>query len=55
MARRSLSGRLFRWARTVDDVEALTSGNPKRMARRAKNKLVGRALGRGGLWRWLWR
>jgi hypothetical protein len=53
--RRSLSGRLFRLARSVDDIEALASGNPKRIARRAKNKLLGRALGRGGFWRWLWR
>jgi hypothetical protein len=51
----SLASLLFRTARRVDDVEALTSGNPKRMERRVKNMLVGRALGRGGFWRWLWK
>jgi len=53
--RRSLTSILFKAARTVDDVETLASGNPKRIERRAKNKLLGRVLGRGGLWRWLWR
>jgi hypothetical protein len=36
------------------DVEAVTSGKPERMARRAKNKLLGRALART-VFRWLWR
>ena len=53
--RRSLSSQLFRAARIADDVEAVESGNPKRVARRAKNIAVGRALGRAGLWRRLWR
>lgn len=46
---------LFRSARTAADIEALASGSPKRIGRRAKNKLIGRALGRAGLWRRLWR
>lgn len=46
---------LYRSARVLGDVEALASGNPKRIERRAKNKLVGRALGRAGLWRFFWR
>jgi hypothetical protein len=46
---------LFRTARRVDDLETLASGNPKRIERRVKNRLVGRALARAGLWRWLWR
>jgi hypothetical protein len=36
-------------------MQAVASGNPKRITRRAKNKLVGRALGRSGLCRFLWR
>jgi len=54
MPKRSLSSQLFRAARVVDDVEAVASGNPKRMRRRAKNVIVGRALGRAGVWRRLW-
>jgi len=48
------SSSLYRLARSVNDVEALSSGNPERVARRAKNKLIGRLLGRT-LFRWLWR
>jgi len=50
-----LSRFLYRAARTANDVEAITSGNPKRIERRLKNKLVGRLLGKAGLWRKLWR
>jgi hypothetical protein len=50
-----LSTRLFRVARQVDDIEALASGNPRRVARRAKNKVVGRLLARAGFWRRLFR
>jgi hypothetical protein len=46
--KRSLSSLLFRTARTVDDVEALASGNPKRIERRAKNRIIGRGTGTGG-------
>lgn len=53
--RRSFSSSLFRAARLADDAEAVASGNPKKMARRAKNVAVGRALGKAGLWRRLWR
>lgn len=38
-----------------NDVEAITSGNPKRVERRLKNKLIGRLLGTAGIWRRLWR
>lgn len=55
MGRRSLVSQLFRIARTADDISTLASGNPRRISRRAKNKLIGRALGRGGLWRGLWK
>jgi hypothetical protein len=46
---------LFRLARLSADAKALSSGGPKRIGRRAKNKLLGRALGRAGFWRRLWR
>ena len=46
---------LYRSGRTLGDVEAVASGDPKRIGRRAKNKILGRALGRSGFWRTLWR
>jgi len=46
---------MYAAARLANDVSTLASGNPRRIARRAKNKIVGRALGRAGLWRMLWR
>jgi hypothetical protein len=46
---------LYKSARTLGDVEAVASGDPKRISRRAKNKILGRALGRAGIWRSLWR
>lgn len=51
----SLRSSLYRSARMLGDAEAVASGNPKRITRRAKNRLIGRALGRGGFWRFLWR
>jgi hypothetical protein len=45
---------LYRWARLLGDLEALFSGRPGRIARRAKNKIAGRLLGRAGVWRKLW-
>jgi hypothetical protein len=52
---RSLASSLYRAARTTNTIEALLSGNPTRMSRRAKNVILGRALGRAGVWRALWR
>jgi hypothetical protein len=46
---------LYRGARIANDVETLASGNPKRITRRAKNKLLGRTVARSGLWCFLWR
>jgi hypothetical protein len=51
----SLRSNLYRSARILGDMQAVASGNPKRIERRAKNKLIGRALGRSGFWRFLWR
>ena len=53
--RRSLTSLLFRTARRMDDLEALASGNPKRIERRVENRVVGRLLGRVGFWRSLWK
>lgn len=53
--RRSLTSLQFKTACTVDDIETLASGNPKRIEGRVKNKLVGRVFGRAGVWRRLWR
>jgi hypothetical protein len=53
--KRSLSSQLFRAARATDTFEALASGNPKRIRRRAVNIAKGRALGRSGFWRSLWK
>jgi hypothetical protein len=50
-----LARTLYRAARLANNVETLASGNPKRISRRAKNIVVGRALGRAGVWRRLWR
>jgi hypothetical protein len=52
--RRGLVSQLYRTARLANDLLAISSGNPSRIARRARNKIVGRALGRAGLWRLLW-
>jgi hypothetical protein len=50
-----LSSRFYRLARRTNDAEVMLSGDPKRMERRLKNKLIGRALGRAKFWRTLWR
>lgn len=46
---------LYRAARISNNLSAIASDNPRRIARRAKNIAVGRALGRGGIWRRLWK
>ena len=54
MRRRGLVSQLYRTARLANDVSAIASGNPHRIACRAPNRIVGRALARGGFWRILW-
>lgn len=41
---------LYRWARLLGDAQAITSGSPRRMARRGANKVIGRKVVRR-LWR----
>jgi hypothetical protein len=51
MGRRTFTSQLYRAARLSNNLSAAASGNPRRIARRARNVTVGRA----GLWRRLWR
>ncbi len=55
MRRRSFVSEMYRMARLANDASVLASGNPHRIARRTRNVVLGRALGRAGLWRALWR
>ena len=52
--KRRTSDQLYAAARTQRDIEAVTSGKPSRIMRRAKNKIVGRLLFRT-IGRWLFR
>jgi hypothetical protein len=52
MARRSLTSQLYRAARLSASGRSIRTGHA---GRRAKNILVGRALGRAGFWRRLWK
>ncbi len=47
------SDELYRASRTARDVEAITSGNPARIGRRIRNRIVGHFVARWlrGLWR----
>jgi hypothetical protein len=45
------SSDMYKAARTARDLEVLASGDPKKIMRRAKNKLVGRLLSKLKIWR----
>jgi hypothetical protein len=51
MGRRTFTSQLYRAATLSNNLSAAASGNPRRIARRARNVTVGRA----GLWGRLWR
>lgn len=45
-----LGSKLFRVARVLTDLEAVASGDPAKVARRGKNKAVGRLIAKSGIW-----
>jgi hypothetical protein len=53
--RRSFTTQLYRAARLSNNISAIASGKPRRVAKRATNIAIGRTLGRAGFWRRLWR
>ena len=53
--RRSFTSQLYRAARLSNNISAVASGKPRRVATRGKNLVLGKALGRAGVWRRLWR
>ena len=53
--RRSITSQLYRPGRLSNDISAVASGNPRRVARRTRNVIVGHVLGRAGIWRKLCR
>jgi len=44
---------LYRLARLANDVEKLSSGDPKKIARRVKNKYIGRKIIKK-VWKFPW-
>jgi len=52
MARKTFTGSLYRAARVSATGRAVRTG---KVGRRTKNVAIGRAFGRAGVWRNLWR
>jgi hypothetical protein len=45
------SSDMYKAARTARDIVVLASGDPKKILRRGKNKLIGRLLSKLRIWR----
>lgn len=43
---------LYSLARKTNDIETLLTFDPIKIVRRLKNKLIGRLIGRSGIYRW---
>jgi hypothetical protein len=54
MKAKNIDSYLYKGSRTARDIEILLSGNPYRIIRRIKNKIIGRVLARIGFWKLLW-
>ena len=50
MAKSDISALFYKLARVSRDVKALSSGSPKRIGRRVKNKFLGRKISK--IWKW---
>jgi hypothetical protein len=48
---KKIAGGLYKTARTMNDIETIASGNPVKIMRRVKNKLIGRLLSKLKIWR----
>ena len=46
-----LASTLYKFARIVNDIEKLSSGSPKKIGKRAINKIIGRKI----VWRLYWK
>lgn len=46
-----LTSFLYKMARLSNDISTLASGNPKKIANRAKNKFIGRKIA-SKMWKW---
>jgi hypothetical protein len=51
----SVTSMLFEAARLSATAGALSSGRPDRIARRASNIVIGRALAKAGFWKAVWK
>ena len=50
MAKKKLTNGLYKAARRSNDIETLLTGNPKKVLRRSKNKLLGKLLSKLKIW-----